>query len=190
MQAMRDGCPTTPAKAGLGLVGAALLLDCVALTLDVIRSARIVRGASVAESGLAISSTLSKSANLAVPASIVIAAPLFLWWFHCAYRRLAERSAARYNPNWALAGWVVPGLNAIRPPSIMGELSGHREAVLWWWVMWIVGAFVQAVLRFITPTVQSGWLLWQATALAADVVLLVSLLLAFKLIDRTAPAPS
>ncbi len=188
MEGTSSGCPSTPAKAGLLIVAAALILDCVALTLDVIRSARIVRGASVAESGLEISSTLSKAANLAVPAAIVIAAPLFLWWFHCSYRQLAERSAARYNTNWALAGWVVPGLNIIRPPAIMNELSGHREAVLWWWVTWAVGFFVQGVLRFVTPTEQSGWLLWQATALAADVVLLVSLVLAVNLVDRVVPS--
>lgn len=163
------------AKAGLGLVAAAILLDCAALLLDIVLGLRIVDGISVPESDLETSSLLSGTANLAVPAAVLVCGPIFVWWFHGAYQRLATRSKAKLTPIWAVIGWFVPGLNLIRPPSIMNELTDRRDAVVGWWGLWLVGAFVQVALRFISPEDQLGWVYWQTTALAANVVLLVSL---------------
>ncbi len=170
------------AKVGLGLVGAALLLDCAALLLDIVLGLRLVDGVVVPESDLERSSMLSGAANLAVPAAVLVCGVLFVWWFHRAYTALSERAGSKLKPIWAIVGWFVPGLNLVRPPSIMNELAGRRDSVVGWWVLWLVGAFVQFVLRLVSPADQLGWVYWQTTALAANVVLLISVALAAVLV--------
>lgn len=175
-------CSAIVPRIGLAAVVAAILLDCGALLLDIVLGMRIVDGISVPEADLERSSMISGAANLAVPAAVLVCGALFVWWFYCAYDQIAERIKTKFEPIWAAVGWIVPGLNAIRPPSIMNELTDRRETVLGWWGLWIVGAFVQVVLRFVSPADQLGWVYWQTTALTANIVLLVSLGLAFSLV--------
>ena len=175
-------CSVWLPRVGLAMVIAALLLDCGALLLDIVLGLRIVDGISVPESDLERSSMISGAANLAVPAAVLVCATLFVWWFYCSYRAIGMRIAARFLPIWAVVGWAVPGVNLIRPPAIMSEMTGRRETVIGWWMLWIVGAFVQVALRFISPANQLGWVYWQITALTANLVLIVSLTLALSLV--------
>lgn len=85
------------ARAGLGLVAAALVLDCVALVVDVLAGRRIVGGVPIAEVGLELGSTLSQLANLAVPIAVLIGGLAFVWWFHRAYSNLAAASGGVAN---------------------------------------------------------------------------------------------
>ncbi len=88
-------CNTKVAQAGLGLVAAAFLLDCVALVVDVIAGRRIVSGVPVDEVGLEFGSTLSQLANLAVPAAVLLGGLAFVWWFRCAYSALEFSTGGR-----------------------------------------------------------------------------------------------
>ena len=163
------------ARIGLAVIGAALVLDGVALALDIVLGRRLLRGVEVPAASLDTSSTLSSASNLAVPLAVVAGGLAFLWWFRGAYRRLAAVGRARWAPRWSLLGWVVPGLNLVRPPSIMGELTGHSALVAPWWLLWAAGGVVHGALRLIRPATEEGWIYWLSTALAADVALLGSL---------------
>lgn len=175
------------AKGGLGLVAAALVLDGVALVVDVIAGRRIVNGVPIAEVGLEFGSTLSQLANLALPAAVLIGGLAFVWWFHRAYSNLAAASGGavnRFSPIWAVVGWVVPLLNIVRPPQIMNDLTGRSRHVPPWWIIWGIGGVVQVALRFVTPERQQGWIYWQLTALIGDLLLLMSLCFGLLLIDE------
>lgn len=177
-------CPPIVPRVALKVVIGALLIDVVALTLDLIRLRRLRDGVPEAEVGLDISSTLSAAANLAVPLAMLVAAVAFVWWFTDAYRRLATSGPTGHRTEWAIAGWLVPGLNLVRPPRIMAELASIRRRsstdrsgeilALGWWLLWIEGMVIQIVLRFITPTTNTGWTTWQASALVSDVVLVIA----------------
>jgi hypothetical protein len=167
----------------LVLIGAAILIDCAALVLDIMMGRRLVQGRPVPAARLELSSQLSGTANYAVPAAVLIGGIVFLWWFHCAYRRADQLQATKHSPPWAIASWFVPVINLFRPPQIMAELS-LRQTMSWaWWALWAVGAVVQAALRFISPETQQGWVNWQTTALISNLVLLGALVLALILVD-------
>ena len=110
----------------------------------------------------------------------------FVWWFHCAYRARAQYGGTALAPIWAVVGWVVPGLNLIRPPQIMRELTDMVGLVGAWWLLWLIGGVIQVVLRFISPATQQGWVNWQSTALGANLLLLISLAAALSLVSRVA----
>lgn len=174
-------CPSILPLAALGGVIAALLVDVSALTLDLIRLRRLRNGATEANVGLDISSTLSGLANLLVPLAMLVAAVTFILWFADAYRRLASTGPTGHGPEWAIIGWLIPGINLFRPPQIMAELASIRPRsstdrrglilAIGWWLLWIEGMVIQVILRFITPTTNLGWTRWQSSALISDLVL-------------------
>lgn len=186
-------CPPLLPRLALFGVAGALLVDVSALTLDLIRLRRLRNGATLENVGLDLSSTLSGAANLAVPLSVLVAAVVFIWWFAGAYQRLSQVDTTFVDPHWAITGWLVPGLNLIRPPSIMHELvskPGPRSAdepgpilVLGWWILWLEGAVIQVILRLITPATNWGWTRWQGSALISDLVLLAAVACALVLIN-------
>ncbi len=177
-------CPPIAPRVALGAVIGALSIDVLALTLDLIRLRRLRNGATEANVGLDISSTLSALANLTVPLAMLVAAVVFIWWFADAYRRLAGTGPTGYGTEWAIAGWFVPFLNLIRPPSIMAELATIRRRsstdrsgdilAVGWWLLLIEGMAIQVILRFITPTTNAGWTTWQGSALISDLVLVAA----------------
>lgn len=185
-------CPPIVPLAALGGVIAALLVDVSALTLDLIRLSRLRNGATEANVGLDISSTLSGLANLLVPLAMLVAAASFIWWFASAYRRLAAAGPTALSPEWAILGWVVPGLNLFRPPQIMAELASVRPQsstdrrglilTVGWWLLLIEGMAIQIILRFITPTTNLGWTRWQSSALVSDLVLVAAAVCAITLV--------
>jgi hypothetical protein len=62
--------------------------------------------------------------GLAQVAAMIVAAILFMRWFHFAHRNLqnfCERPAA-YDSRWAIWGFFVPILNLIRPHALMREI--------------------------------------------------------------------
>ena len=184
-------CQPMWALAGLAIVELAVLLDCAALVVDIMAGRRIVGGTPVPEIGLEFRSDLSQAANLAIPAAVLVGGSLFVLWFYCAYRQRAESGvegggapSTRFDPIWSLIGWIVPGLNLVRPPQIMDELTGRRSLVGAWWGLWFVGGLIQVGMRFISPETQQGWVRWHSTLLAANVLLLASLAIAVVLVIR------
>ncbi len=178
-------CFSGTAKIGLAVIAAALALDCVALAVDIVLGRRIVRGVAVTAGNLETSSSLSSAANLAVPVAVILGGIAYLRWFHCAYRRLSVSGRTTLDPVWAALAWFVPGLNLVRPPRIMYELTSKRLLVAAWWLLWAVGALIQLALRFISPATQQGWVNWQTTALVGNLILLGSVACALALIDLT-----
>ncbi|MEM9562635.1 MAG: DUF4328 domain-containing protein [Actinomycetota bacterium] len=178
-------CPPALVRVALGGVAVALLVDVLALTLDLIRLRRLRNGATLDNVGLDVSSTLSGAANLLVPLAVLGAGAVFLWWFAAAYRRLGQVHPTDHGSPWAVAGWLVPGVNLVRPPTIMRELvskPGSSSAtdpapvlVLGWWILMLEGFAIQFILRLISPATNWGWTRWQTSALLSDVVLLASL---------------
>jgi hypothetical protein len=173
---------------GLGVVGAALLLDTSAFLIDVLAGLRIVSGVPVDEVGFEYGSSLSQLSNLVLPAAAAVGGLAFIWWFQCAYRNRADRRVTRYKPIWAVVGWLVPGLNLVRPPQIMSELTSRSPLVATWWSLWAVGAGTHLALRLITPSVQRGWVYWQTAAFVANMILLASLAVAFFLVNQAGAA--
>ncbi|MGH1491909.1 MAG: DUF4328 domain-containing protein [Acidimicrobiales bacterium] len=175
-------CYSRLAQVGLISIVLALLLDCVALTLDIVLGRRIVAGQEIQEASLDRSSQLSSAANLAVPAAVLLGGLIFVWWFHCAYRRRDAMHTTNYASMWAAISWFIPGINLVRPPKIMIELAA-RPVLTWsWWVLWGLGAVIQFVLRLISPGTQQGWVYWQMTAFAANLLLLAALVAAIMLV--------
>ncbi len=174
------------ARLGLVVIAAAIALDCVALAIDIVLGRRLVRGETVTLSDLDLSSSMSSTANLAVPLAAVLGGVAFVGWFHQAYVRRAETGPTAHEPSWAVFGWLVPGLNLVRPPQIMNELAARPSLVAGWWLAWLIGATVQLALRFISPATQQGWVNWQSTALVANLVLLISLGCALALVAAVA----
>ncbi len=180
------------ARAGLSIVIFALLIDVAAVSTDLIRLGRLRGGGTEETIGLDFSSTLSAAANLAVPLSVLIAAATFGWWFWSSYRQLSEAGSARWPAVAAIVGWVIPLVNVVAPPTIMRELLVSPGRASWldtrnvmvggWWVLWIEGAIIQAILRFITPETNAGWTNWFTAALLANLMLITSLACALALV--------
>ena len=185
-------CNKTVAQFGLALITVAIVLDALAFFVDVLAGLRIVQGVPKSEVGFEYGSTLSQMSNLTLPLAVLIGGCSFLWWFHCAYQARAGLGPTRYQPIWAVVGWLVPGVNLIRPLRIMSELTNRSPHVVSWWTFWALGAVTHVALRLITPTVQRGWVYWQTAAFIADMVLLASLAVAFTLVNEatTSRAPA
>jgi hypothetical protein len=181
-----EACPTAPTRVALGAVVAALVLDIVAQVLDLLRLRRLRSGATLDDVGLDAASTIADLANLALPLAVLAAAGTFVWWFVCAYRNLDRAGLADREPRWAVLGWLVPGLNLHRPPSMMTELVARPAgSISWaagsgailtvgWWALWIEGALIQVALRLVTPTTNPGWQRWMTAAIISDVVLIAA----------------
>jgi hypothetical protein len=176
-------CDARPAFAGLAAVGVALLVDCLALVIDIALGRRLVAGQSVSSWAFDLSSTVSTTANILIPLAVLGCAVVFIRWFHCAYNRLSKVRPTEMTPVWAVAGWFVPVLNLVRPPWIMNELTKRRELVMAWWFLWLAGGLIQVVLRLISPSTQAGWVRWQSVSLMANLLLLGSVACAVALVD-------
>lgn len=179
----RRSCNATPPKIALAAIGLALFVDCIALSIDIALGRRIVSGQSISERSLDISSAVSSTSNVLVPLAVLVGGVVFLRWFYCAYSRLSKVRETEMVPSWAVLGWFVPGLNLVRPPWIMNELTRRRELVLAWWLLWLVGGAIQVVLRLISPATQSGWVRWQSTSLFANLLLIGSVGCALALVE-------
>ena len=116
------------ARTGLIALLGALVLKSFALFCQILVDRRFFAGITLSDGFISLTSGLATAANIAVGVTAVAAAALFLRWFHEAYQKLADIDAAVLPPHWALLGWVVPGLNLLRPPQIMGELTNQFSA--------------------------------------------------------------
>lgn len=90
-------------------------------------------------------------------ALFVIAAILFIRWFHRAYRNLPPLGAeGRFSTKWAVAAWLVPILSEWRPKQLANEIwrtsdpdaaakqgvvrGGPLLTFLWWWWATFLGS--------------------------------------------------
>ena len=100
------------------------------------------------------------AAEVAAAALLVIGGVVLVAWMRRAYANLPALAVGdlRFSSRWVVAGWLVPGLNLIRPKQIMDDLwrashplappfssswrvgPGPVWAHLWWWGMLLGGA--------------------------------------------------
>jgi hypothetical protein len=147
--------------------------------------------------------------GLARAAVLAATAALFLAWVHQArtnVRALGVRRP-RFSSGRALAAFLVPGLNLVRPPAVMAELwqasdpsildpFGWRGAPVarlvpsWWWVF-VVWALLASVALFVDATagVALGRLrLATGLGAVADALCGVAAALAWQLVARLSDA--
>lgn len=162
------------AKAGLWGVA---LTDAVAIPAGLIY-ARYLQSldptAVIEELELAASELAYALVGIAQLAALIIAAVLFIRWFHLAHRNLASLSdqVAIRDSRWTIWGFFVPILNLIRPQQMMREiwtitsdrwqeeaarvvgLTRPSDHVNLWWGLFLATSFLENVLARVT---------WQAT---------------------------
>ena len=123
-----------PTRLALGALGAALVLNVVALVSDVSYHDLIHRLVSGGDVSLADAQAADDrqfriaDAELAVFALTALA---FVVWFYRAYENLRALGVEnlRWGTGWAVGGWFVPFLNFVRPKSIANDIwrgSGSR----------------------------------------------------------------
>ncbi|QDH78654.1 DUF4328 domain-containing protein [Echinicola soli] len=97
-------------------------------------------------------------------ATYIVSAIVFLNWFRRAYFNLHTLMPNRldFSEGWAVGAWFVPFINLYRPYRIMKELfdetesylrrkkvafdSQHQDGlVISWWVVWILGGFIDRI---------------------------------------------
>jgi uncharacterized protein DUF4328 len=83
----------------------------------------------------------------------LVAAVLFIRWFHRAYRNLdVLGSQRRHGTGWAIGGWFVPILALFRPKQIMNDIwrgtkpapgaGGAEPMLMVWWLGFLLSAAV------------------------------------------------
>lgn len=103
----------------------------------------------------------------------MIVGVLFLLWFsRSAHNALGLGLPARREPAAGVAGFIVPVINLWWPYRSMTDLlppgDHRRRLVLRWFLLWMVGASVGAIVTWVAVFVD-GWLGW--ALLAVPVVL-------------------
>jgi hypothetical protein len=86
----------------------------------------------------------------------LLAAVVFIVWFHRAYRNLVRAGIRdlRFGPGWAIGGWFIPFFNAVRQKKVANDIwkasasagtigperrqeMGLSDLLNWWWGVWI-----------------------------------------------------
>ena len=101
---------------------------------------RIEAGELVSDADIDANDARQTAVGIAQFALLVVAAFIFIRWFHRAYRNLIALGAGelRFTPGWAIGGWFVPILNLWRPKQIAND-----------------------VWRGSDPTYETGFLVWR-----------------------------
>ncbi len=109
--------------------------------------------------------------QFAMWALLVLGGVLVISWMRLAYRNLPALAVGdlRFNEHWVVWGWLVPGLNLIRPKQVMDDLwrashplappfsSSWRvgPAPVWsivWWSTFVIGGSLAVVSELVAPT--------------------------------------
>ena len=142
-----------PTRLALGALGAALVLNVVALVSDVSYHDLIHRLVGGGDVSLADAQAADDrqfriaDAQLAVFALTALA---FVVWFYRAYENLRALGVEnlRWGTGWAVGGWFVPFLNFVRPksiandiwrgsdPDLPAQLEQPSGPVPWWHHLW------------------------------------------------------
>ena len=104
---------------------------------------------------------------------------LFLLWFaRSAHNAVALRLPARREPAAGVAGFIIPIINLWWPYQSTSDLlppgDSRRPLVLRWFVLWVVGGFVGAIVSWVAVFVGGG-LGWALLAVPAVLTTLAAL---------------
>lgn len=139
-------------------------------------------------------------------ALLVVAAVIFIRWFHRAYTNLPRLGSEhlRYRGGWAIGSWFVPILNLFRPKQIANDIWRGSDSALpahasnswynrptpvllaWWWAAFLVTNFVSRIAQRLSLSAEELPELRRGTVayLIADAVSVVAGLLAIRVVAR------
>ncbi|GAB5418811.1 MAG: hypothetical protein Crog4KO_02080 [Crocinitomicaceae bacterium] len=129
----------------------------------------------------------------------ILSAIFFIMWFRRAYYNLHQlMGGLRYSEGWAAGAWFIPIFSLFGPYQIATDLYTKTEGLLvnkglidskpsrhsvkgWWWGLWIAGSVfgnisTRGSLEMINFSI--------FTAIISAILLLISALLAVKVIDN------
>lgn len=159
------------------LLAATIVYDLVIVAFDVIELSLLqdaLNGVRVPVDELRASDERQAAGSTAGIVLLVATAIAFVAWFGTLAEHVARTGARplRHRPGWALAAWLVPGLNLVRPRQIADDLwaveprgaaplddAAHdsaRRAISRWWSLWVVstvGGIALARLSTLAETV-------------------------------------
>jgi hypothetical protein len=118
------------------------------------------------------------ASQLAGAVGMVVGVLFLLWFVRSAHNALALGLPARREPAAGVAGFIIPIINLWWPYRSMIDLlppgDTHRPLVLRWFLLWMVGASVGAVVTWVAVFVD-GWLGWALLAVPAVLTTLAAL---------------
>lgn len=115
------------ARWAIVLLAATIVIDVIAIAFDAWDIATInsfLDGRNLDIAPLLRSDHRQTLIGRAQLATFVVAAILFIRWFHASYRNLRSLGTpeSRFKPGWAIGVWFVPILNLWRPKQIADEI--------------------------------------------------------------------
>ena len=88
--------------------------------------------------------------------TIVLLVLRMVWMLRVTRASRALGRSTKRGPGWACAGWILPLLNFWWPyqgvRDVVGDEPGHRRALVWWWVTYLVGTVGGALALMATWT--------------------------------------
>lgn len=139
----------------IAMLALAMVLDLVLMVID----ALLIPQIGPVRAGISIQRrdyylTLQGLMFISAAGLFALTGVAFMVWLHGAYANLAALGVQRrYPPMWPIVGFLVPGLNLLRPFEIVHEVwhgsapgLGARPPmaatlVPWWWALFILATF-------------------------------------------------
>lgn len=160
-----------PYRSAAGLTKALLVLLAVGLFVDVIAAisdlselrllTRVQEGQFITAQEAESNDLRQGIIGLTQTAVLLIAAIVFIVWFHRLYKNISSLAMAplRYGTGWAIGGWFVPIWTLFRPKQIMNDIwrasddeDGYRPGsfegrpvhplIDIWWAMFLVSSWI------------------------------------------------
>ncbi len=134
------------------------------------------------------STTEAASTVLEIPYLLLtlIAVVLFLRWFFLVTRHLRARALVPFTPLSALASWVVPGVNLVRPMQLMRAVAKAVQEpsapVRRWWTAWLI-ALGTIALPISVGSRDFGPNVAGAASVVAGIAMIVAARLCVRVID-------
>lgn len=118
------------------------------------------------------------ASQLSGAVGMVVAVVFLLWFSRSAHNAVALRLPARREPAAGVAGFIIPIINLWWPYQSMSDLlppgDARRPLVLRWFLLWIAGGLIGAVVTWVAVFVGGG-LGWALLAVPAILTALAAL---------------
>jgi hypothetical protein len=152
----------TRCKPVLIALGAVIVLDIANAfsgVAEVRLLGRLIDGEVLSPASLEASDSRVVLLGLLQGVAYLVAAVLFIRWFHRAYRNLdVLGSRRRHGTGWAIGGWFVPILALFRPKQIMNDIwrgtepapgagsAGAAPLLLLWWLGFLLATTTSQIV--------------------------------------------
>jgi hypothetical protein len=131
-----------------------IVVDVLVAVDDLVQARMLERAisdpAAVSDDRLLLRDSLAAVAATTQLVTFLLAAVLFLRWYHRAYRNLeAFGHEPDRSPAWAVGSWFVPFVNLVVPKRCVNEIwragtarDDHPAVLNVWWGAWIVAVLL------------------------------------------------